>query len=63
MAATFKMSSTRSASMLSVVKPKQTGTTAALIPPLAKLDPMSYPVPCKPNPLNPLFILLMSERH
>ena len=27
------------------------------------LDPMTYPAPCKPAPLNPPLILLMSERH
>ena len=65
-AATFKMiamSSARSASTLSVVKPKHTRVTeATVIPPLANLDPTSYPVPCN-LPLNPLFILLMSEQH
>ena len=47
------MSSARSASVLSAVKPKQTTVSAAaLIPPLANLDRMSYPAPCRPTPLD-----------
>ena len=65
--ATFKMiamSSARSASILSVVKPKPTTAIAVvLILPLANLDPMSYPAPCKPRPLNPPLILLLSKEH
>ena len=65
--ATFQMivmSSARSASILSMVKSKQTPVTAAtLIPPLTNLDPTSYSTPCKPTPLNPLLILWMCKLH
>ena len=64
--ATFKMiamTSAHSVSLLSAVKPKQTRAAVVLIPPLVNLDPMSYPVPCKPTPLNPPLILLLSEQH
>ena len=60
----IEMSSAHSASILSVVKPKQTTVTATtLIQPLANLDPGSYPAPGKPTPLNPSVDLLMSKRH
>ena len=62
-AATFKMmvkSSTRYASMLAVVKPKQTRVTAAT--PHVN-TPTSYPAPCKLSPLTHPEILLMSEWH
>ena len=36
---------------------------AVLIPPLANLNPTSYPAPCKTAPLNQQGILLMTERH
>ena len=55
-AATFKMiamSSARSASVLSAVKPKQTTVSAAaLIPPHANFDHASNPALCKPTPLD-----------
>ena len=55
-AVTFKMmamSSARSASVLSAVKPKQTTVSAAaLIPPRANFDHASNPALCKPTPLD-----------
>ena len=63
--ATFKMiamSSARSASILSVVKPKQPSGSGRTNPASCEFRPYVLSRP-KPTPLNPPLILLMSRRH